>query len=73
MDGGPLIHGDQATWLIELRKARPLAGRARVRAIDLIHANHYFTLPLAERIARRGARAIIVETQDIQARQYVFA
>jgi polysaccharide biosynthesis protein PslH len=65
----PLIHGDQARWLIALA-TRAVAPRALgLERIDLIHANHYFTLPFARRLAARAP--VIVETQDIQARQYV--
>jgi len=67
----PLIHGDQATWLIELAKRAPLPEGLESERIDLIHANHYFTLPLAERLRGAARAPIIVETQDIQARQYV--
>ena len=69
----PLIHGDQARWLIALaeRGAAP-RGASEAERIDLIHANHYFTLPLARLL--RGvdrARRSSSDTQDIQARQYV--
>ncbi len=67
----PLIHGDQASWLIELAKCAPLPPELDSERIDLIHANHYFTLPLAERMQGSGAAPIILETQDVQARQYV--
>jgi glycosyltransferase involved in cell wall biosynthesis len=67
----PLIHGDQARWSIELAKRAPLPLGVEAERIDLIHANHYFTLPLAQRLRGRGTAPIVVETQDIQARQYV--
>ncbi|MGA8170944.1 MAG: glycosyltransferase, partial [Methylocystis sp.] len=67
----PLIHGDQARWSIELAKRAPLPDGFDIERVDLIHANHYFTLPLARRLRGAGAAPIIVETQDIQARQYV--
>ena len=72
----PLIHGDQATWLIALAQRAQLPAELSEERVDLIHANHFFTLPLAERLrraapARDGRRApLIVETQDIQARQF---
>ncbi len=66
----PLIHGDQASWLIALAKRAPAPAGVENETIDLIHANHYFTLPFALRLARRRA-PVIVETQDIQARQYM--
>jgi polysaccharide biosynthesis protein PslH len=66
----PLIHGDQATWLVELAKRAPLPADLAHEKIDLVHANHYFTLPLARRLGA-GKAPIVLETQDIQARQYV--
>jgi polysaccharide biosynthesis protein PslH len=72
----PLIHGDQAAWLIALAGRAPLPVELAEERVDLIHANHFFTLPLAERLraaapARNGRPApIVVETQDIQARQF---
>jgi glycosyltransferase involved in cell wall biosynthesis len=66
-----LIHGDQASWLLELAKRAPLPEGIEEETIDLIHANHYFTLPFAARLAAARKTPIILETQDIQARQYV--
>jgi len=66
-----LIHGDQASWLIELAKRAPLPEGFDSESIDLIHANHYFTLPFAERLMRGRKVPVVLETQDIQARQYV--
>ncbi len=66
-----LIHGDQASWLIELAKRAPLPEGFESESIDFIHANHYFTLPFAERLMRGRKVPVVLETQDIQARQYV--
>jgi glycosyltransferase involved in cell wall biosynthesis len=66
-----LIHGDQASWLVEVAKRAPIPAGVETEAIDLIHANHYFTLPFVERFPSRGDVPVILETQDIQARQYV--
>lgn len=65
----PLIHGDQASWLIEIAKRVPVPDD--LERIDLFHANHYFTLPFVERLKQGRRVPTIVETQDIQARQYV--
>lgn len=65
-----LIHGDQASWLLELAKRAPFPEGIEGETIDLIHANHYFTLPFAARLAAARETPIILETQDIQARQY---
>ena len=67
----PLIHGDQATWLVELAKRAPLPEGLAQERIDLVHANHYFTIPLARKLGGDKPPPIILETQDIQARQYV--
>jgi polysaccharide biosynthesis protein PslH len=64
-----LIHGDQASWLIEIAKRVPVPDD--LERIDLIHANHYFTLPFVEGLKRGRRVPVILETQDIQARQYV--
>ncbi|ARN83548.1 glycosyl transferase family 1 [Methylocystis bryophila] len=67
----PLIHGDQATWLVELAKRAPVPEGLAREKIDLVHANHYFTIPLARKLGCGKSPPIILETQDIQARQYV--
>ena len=72
MDGWwKLIHGDQASWLIELARRAPLPEGIETETIDLVHANHYFTLPFVERLLAERRVPVILETQDIQARQYV--
>jgi glycosyltransferase involved in cell wall biosynthesis len=65
-----LIHGDQASWLVELAKRAPLPAGLADESIDLIHANHYFTLPFVETLRRGRRLPVLLETQDIQARQY---
>jgi glycosyltransferase involved in cell wall biosynthesis len=68
----PLIHGDQATWLVELVKRAPLPEGLAAERVDLVHANHFFTMPLARRLrGPHGAPPIVLGTQDIQARQFV--
>lgn len=64
-----LIHGDQASWLIEIAKRVPVPDD--LETIDLFHANHYFTLPFVERLKQGRRVPVVLETQDIQARQYV--
>lgn len=66
-----LIHGDQASWLIELAKRAPLPEGFENETIDFIHANHYFTLPFVETLMRGRKVPVVLETQDIQARQYI--
>ncbi|QGM98288.1 glycosyltransferase [Methylocystis parvus] len=66
-----LIHGDQASWLIEIAKRSPLPEDLDGERIDLIHANHFFTLPLVERLKQGKRIPVFLETQDIQARQFI--
>lgn len=66
-----LIHGDQAAWLIELAKRAPEPEGFDAETINLIHTNHYFTLPFVETLMRARRVPVVLETQDIQARQYV--
>lgn len=66
-----LIHGDQAAWLLELSKRAPIPAGFTDEKIDLFHANHYFTLPFVETLKRGKVIPVVLETQDIQARQYV--
>ncbi|WP_292531810.1 glycosyltransferase [Methylocystis sp.] len=66
-----LIHGDQASWLIELAKRTPPPAGLESETIDFVHANHYFTLPFVETLMRGRKVPVVLETQDIQARQYV--
>ncbi len=66
----PLIHGDHATWLVELVKRAPLPEALDTVAIDLIHANHFFVMPFVERMRERRRIPVVLDTHDIQARQY---
>lgn len=65
-----LIHGDQASWLVEIARRAPLPEGVEEEPVDLIHANHYFTLPFVETLKRGRRIPVVLETQDIQARQY---
>ncbi len=66
----PLIHGDHATWLVELVERAPLPEKLDTVAIDLIHANHFFVMPFVERMRARRRIPVVLDTHDIQARQY---
>gem|GEM_PF-535685 len=66
-----LIHGDQAAWLLEMSARAPIPEGFKAEKIDLFHANHYFTLPFVERLKQGANIPVVLETQDIQARQYV--
>ena len=66
-----LIHGDQASWLIELAKRAPLPEGLEER-IDRPHPHQsLFHAALRRDAEARAACPVLLETQDIQARQYV--
>lgn len=67
----PLIHGDQASWLIELAERTPLPNGLADEAIDLVHANHFFTLPFVRRLVGKRRAPLILETHDVQASQFL--
>ena len=52
-------------------QADPFAERRRRRKIDLVHANHFFTLPLVRRLLRNRRAPVILETHDVQASQFM--
>ena len=65
----PYFHGNHAkirTWLIDHAK---LPKEIETQNFDLIHCNHFFSMPVAKRLAREKT-PILLETHDIQARQF---
>jgi polysaccharide biosynthesis protein PslH len=66
------LHGNYATMLVETIKHVSLPIEiTELPEIDLIHCNHFFCMGAAEKL--RGSRgcAIVLDTHDLQARQYV--
>jgi glycosyltransferase involved in cell wall biosynthesis len=65
------LHGNHAKMRIEVARlaALPEALGSRPR-IDLIHCNHFFCMPMALRLRMRHSCPVILDTQDMQARQY---
>jgi glycosyltransferase involved in cell wall biosynthesis len=39
--------------------------------IDLIHCNHFFCMPIAERLREMHGCPVVLDTHDVQSRQYV--
>ncbi len=66
------LHGNFAEILFESTKlvAVPRALAVMPR-IDLVHCNHFFCMPLAIRLRERHGCLIVLDTHDLQARQYV--
>jgi glycosyltransferase involved in cell wall biosynthesis len=69
--GNKWLHGnDAATWIAVARLAAIPDALALAPRIDLIHCNHFFCMPAAVRLRERHACPILLDTHDLQARQY---
>lgn len=65
------LHGDAATMLCETVSAAPLPDALlALPQIDLIHCNHFFLMPAARRLKGNRTCPILLDTHDIQARQF---
>lgn len=65
------LHGNFAKILLESAKLAPIPAALRAEPrIDLIHCNHFFCMPVAMRLKQRHGCAILLDTHDLQARQY---
>lgn len=65
----PYLHGDQAVIRTGMAERSLLSTGLETRAFDLVHCNHFFLMPVAERLAR-GAAPILLDSHDLQARQF---
>jgi polysaccharide biosynthesis protein PslH len=69
--GKQWLHGNYAaTWLEAARLAVIPETLAQAPRIDLIHCNHFFCMPAAVRLREGHACPILLDTHDLQARQY---
>jgi polysaccharide biosynthesis protein PslH len=66
----PYLHGDQAVIRTGMAERAELSQELRAMNFDLVHCNHFFLMPVAERLARRRAK-IMLDSHDLQARQFV--
>ena len=64
----PFLHGDQAAMRAGASAASDLSAGLADLAIDLIHCNHFFCMPVARRLA--GNRPLVMDTHDLQAAQF---
>lgn len=65
------LHGNFAAILIESARLAPIpAALAAERRVDLIHCNHFFCMPVAMRLRATLGCPILLDTHDLQARQY---
>jgi polysaccharide biosynthesis protein PslH len=66
------MHGNYAAILIEIARLATIPdGLALAPRVDLIHCNHFFCMPVATRLRERHDCPIVLDTHDLQARQYV--
>jgi glycosyltransferase involved in cell wall biosynthesis len=66
------LHGNFAEILVETTKLVPFPeALALAPRVDLIHCNHFFCMPMAIRVRERHDCPVVLDTHDLQARQYV--
>lgn len=65
----PYIHGDQAAIRLGMAERAELSREVEAQEYDLVHCNHFFLMPVARRLAR-GRAPIMLDTHDLQARQF---
>ena len=64
----PYWQGDGAAMREGFAEGSEISQGALAQPVDLVHCNHFFCMPVAQRIAR-GA-PIVLDTIDVQARQF---
>jgi polysaccharide biosynthesis protein PslH len=65
----PYLHGDQAVMRLGMATRAEISPECTAQRFDLIHCNHFFLMPLAQRLAR-GKAPILLDSHDLQARQF---
>lgn len=65
----PYIHGDQAVIRLGMAERAVLSPEVEAAEYDLVHCNHFFLMPVARRLSR-GRAPIMLDTHDLQARQF---
>lgn len=69
---GRWLHGNFAAILMETTKLVSIPDAlASSPRIDLIHCNHFFCMPAAQRLRETHGSPLLLDTHDLQARQYV--
>jgi polysaccharide biosynthesis protein PslH len=64
------LHGDYAAMLVEAARRSALPDALRTMSIDLIHCNHFFCMPVAARLRGDHNVPVLLDTHDLQARQF---
>jgi glycosyltransferase involved in cell wall biosynthesis len=65
----PYLHGDQAAMRLGMAQRAEISSSCEAQRFDLVHCNHFFLMPLAQRLAR-GKAPILLDSHDLQARQF---
>jgi glycosyltransferase involved in cell wall biosynthesis len=70
----PYLHGDQAAIRLGMSARARLSDGLEAQRYDIVHCNHFFLMPIAQRLARagrlNGKAPILLDTHDLQARQF---
>jgi len=69
--GWNFAHGNFARTYVELAENSAVPAELAAERIHVIHANHFFTMPLAERLRVARGCPLLLDSHDVQARQYV--
>jgi polysaccharide biosynthesis protein PslH len=64
------LHGDYAAMLIGTAQRSALPDELRAMKIDIIHCNHFFCMPAAAKLRGEQGCLLLLETHDLQARQF---
>ena len=64
------LFADYAQQRAGLAEISPIQSELFGSDIALVHCNHYFNMPIALRFRAKGGMPILLETHDVQARQY---
>jgi polysaccharide biosynthesis protein PslH len=69
--GWQFAHADYASTYVSLAENTPVPAELSARRVDFIHCNHFFCMPLAERLRATHGCPVLLDTHDVQADQYV--
>jgi glycosyltransferase involved in cell wall biosynthesis len=69
--GWNFAHGDFAATYVALAENSAMPAELAGERLDLIHCNHFFCMPLAERLRTAQGCSLLLDSHDIQASQYV--
>jgi glycosyltransferase involved in cell wall biosynthesis len=64
-------HGNFAATYVALAENSAIPAEIRGERLDLIHCNHFFCMPLAEALRAAQGCPVVLDSHDIQAKQYV--